>query len=184
MASHCKLDATTAIGIFDGHPANGRAALVSIVRRYNLREGVANTLTEERYMDTSAARRNIIARLRAAQRRPALPAAVEREALTDYLARHSAGPRPDLPGDLVELFAVQSRKRATSVACVDGPQQVPAAVAAYLHEHKLATTAVAWVRARWLRMDRCRLPTRIQNAARRRLDRHPSAFARWPRPVC
>ncbi|MCG1046521.1 MULTISPECIES: LutC/YkgG family protein [Mycetohabitans] len=95
-------------------------------------------------MDTSAARRNIIARIRAAQRRPALPAAAEREALTDYLARHPVGPRPDLPGDLVELFVTQSRKMATSVACVDGPQQVPAAVAAYLHEHKLATTAVAW----------------------------------------
>lgn len=189
MASHRKLDATTVIGICDGHPANGRAAPVSIGRRYNLREGVANTLTKDRYMDTSAARRNIIARLRvarlrAAQRRPPLPAAAEREALTDYLARRSAGPRPDLPGDLVELFAVQSRKRATSVACVDGPQQVPAAVAAYLHEHKLAKAPVAWVRARWLRMDGCRLPARIQNAARRPLDRHPSAFARWPRPVC
>ncbi|KAG0193178.1 hypothetical protein DFQ28_006186 [Apophysomyces sp. BC1034] len=99
---------------------------------------------EDRYMDTSAARRNIIARIRAAQRRPAQPAPGERDALADYLARHPAGPRPDLPEDLVELFAVQSRRMATSVACVDAQAQVPAAVAAYLHEQGLATTAIAW----------------------------------------
>ncbi|MCG1053965.1 LUD domain-containing protein [Mycetohabitans sp. B5] len=55
-------------------------------------------------MNTSAARRNIIARIRAAQCRPAQPGAVEHEALTDYLVRHPAGQRSDLRGDLVELF--------------------------------------------------------------------------------
>ena len=52
-------------------------------------------------MDTSIARRNILARIRAAQGREPEPSAAEREAAADYLARHPAGPasadagRPD-----------------------------------------------------------------------------------------
>ncbi len=116
VASRCRLGATTAIKIADGHPANGCTKPAGIARRYNLREGVADALTKNRYMDTSATRRNIIDRIRAAQRRPAQPAAAEHEVLTDYRVWRPAGPRPNLRGDLVELFAVQSRKMATSVA--------------------------------------------------------------------
>jgi L-lactate dehydrogenase complex protein LldG len=95
-------------------------------------------------MDTSAARRNIMARIRAAQRRPAQPSRVERDAAQDYLERHPAGPRPDLPGDVLERFAAQSRKMATTVAHVDTLADVPGALAAYLREQGLAMQAIAW----------------------------------------
>ena len=55
-------------------------------------------------MDTSLARRNILARIRAAQGREPEPSAAEREAAADYLARHPAGPRPDMPADLCARF--------------------------------------------------------------------------------
>ena len=51
-------------------------------------------------MDTTAARRSILARIRAAQGRGATPAAHEREAAADYLARHPQGPRPPLPEEV------------------------------------------------------------------------------------
>jgi L-lactate dehydrogenase complex protein LldG len=47
-------------------------------------------------MDTSIARRNILARIRAAQGREPEPSASEREAAADYLARHPQGPRPEI----------------------------------------------------------------------------------------
>ena len=49
-------------------------------------------------MDTSIARRNILARIRAAQGVSRSRAAAEREAAADYLARHPAGPRPEIAG--------------------------------------------------------------------------------------
>ena len=56
-------------------------------------------------MDTSTARRNILARIRAAQGREPEPAASEREAAQAYLASHPQGPRPTMPADLVAHFS-------------------------------------------------------------------------------
>ena len=42
-------------------------------------------------MDTSAARQNILSRIRRAQNRPASPVQAERDAADDYLARHDSG---------------------------------------------------------------------------------------------
>lgn len=95
-------------------------------------------------MDTSVARRNIMGRIRAAQRRSAQPGAVERDAADDYLKRHPAGPRPDLDGDIVERFCAQSLRMATTVAHVDALADAPAAVAGYLREQGLALRAIAW----------------------------------------
>ena len=73
-------------------------------------------------MDTSAARRNILARIRAASGRPAEPQSGEREAVADYLERHPPGPRPDMPTDLdgiAERFIDEARLMASTVEQVE-----------------------------------------------------------------
>ena len=83
-------------------------------------------------MDTSAARRTILARIRAALQRPALPTDAERAAAAAYLARHPAGPRPALPDDAVAGFAEQARRMSTTVDFVDRLDDAPAAAKRYL----------------------------------------------------
>lgn len=98
-------------------------------------------------MDTSAARRNILARIRAASGRTAEPEPAEREAATDYLARHPRGPRPELPADregLTARFVDEARLMASTVELVESLDEVPAAAARYLAQLGLAPQAVAW----------------------------------------
>ncbi|MEX3629322.1 MAG: lactate utilization protein C [Burkholderia sp.] len=98
-------------------------------------------------MDTSAARRNIFARIRAAQGRPAEPEALEREQLADYLERHPAGPRPPMPEDsagLLARFTEEAERMSTTVEAVDTLAEVPAAAARYLQARSLAARAIAW----------------------------------------
>ncbi|MGV2289043.1 lactate utilization protein C [Trinickia sp. YCB016] len=95
-------------------------------------------------MDTSAARRNILARIRAAQGRPAQPDATEREAVADYLARHPEGPRPPMPDDLVARFIAEAQQLSTTVDEVAAMSEAPAAAHRYLTEHGLPTSAIAW----------------------------------------
>ncbi|WP_126242064.1 LutC/YkgG family protein [Burkholderia gladioli] len=98
-------------------------------------------------MDTSAARRNIFARIRAAQGRPAEPDALEREQAADYLARHPAGPRPPMPDDaagLLARFTEEAERMSTTVEAVDTLAEVPAAAARYLQACSLAARAIAW----------------------------------------
>ena len=95
-------------------------------------------------MDTSIARRNILARIRAAQGREAAPAESEREAAADYLARHPQGPRPAMPDDLVARFIEEAQKLSTTVESVDALSDVPAAVLRYLTQHGLPLQAIAW----------------------------------------
>jgi L-lactate dehydrogenase complex protein LldG len=95
-------------------------------------------------MDTTAARRSILARIRAAQGREATPAAHERQAVADYLALHPEGPRPPLEGDLVARFVGEARKMSSTVDEVQQLADVPAAAQRYLAERSLPMQAVAW----------------------------------------
>ncbi|RQS73047.1 lactate utilization protein C [Burkholderia sp. Bp8963] len=95
-------------------------------------------------MDTSAARRQILARIRAAQGRGPEPDAAEREGVDDYLARHPQGPRPPMPADLVAAFIEEATKLATTVDEVDSLAAAPAAAARYLTAHGLPMQAIAW----------------------------------------
>lgn len=95
-------------------------------------------------MDTSVARRQILARIRAAQGRAAEPDATERDGVADYLARHPSGPRPPAPGDLVDAFVDEATKLATTVDEVATLADAPAAAARYLSAHDLPMQAVAW----------------------------------------
>jgi L-lactate dehydrogenase complex protein LldG len=95
-------------------------------------------------MDTSIARRNILARIRAAQGREPEPSASEREAAADYLARHPQGPRPEMPADLITRFIEEAQKMATTVDTVKALSEVPSAAHRYLTEHALPLQAIAW----------------------------------------
>jgi L-lactate dehydrogenase complex protein LldG len=99
-------------------------------------------------MDTSAARRNILARIRSAQgRRGDAPTDAERAAADDYVARHPAGPRPPLPvtrDELIARFRLEAERLSTSVAEVASLADVPAEAARYLQSLSLPTHAVAW----------------------------------------
>ncbi|MFP3602792.1 LutC/YkgG family protein [Paraburkholderia sp. SIMBA_053] len=95
-------------------------------------------------MDTSIARRNILARIRAAQGREPEPSPSEREAAADYLARHPSGPRPDMPADLTGRFIEEAQKMATTVDTVASLSDVPAAAHRYLADHALPLQAIAW----------------------------------------
>lgn len=95
-------------------------------------------------MDTSIARRNILARIRAAQGREPEPSASEREAVADYLARHPQGPRPEMSADLTTRFIEEARSMATTVDTVETLSEVPSAAHRYLTEHALPLQAIAW----------------------------------------
>jgi L-lactate dehydrogenase complex protein LldG len=98
-------------------------------------------------MDTSAARRNILARIRAASGRPVEPEAAERQAVADYLERRPVGPRPELPGDregLTARFIDEARLMASTVDQVEALEDVPAAAARYLAQLGLPPRAVGW----------------------------------------
>jgi L-lactate dehydrogenase complex protein LldG len=98
-------------------------------------------------MDTSAARRNILARIRSAQGRPLAPTDAERAAVEEYLARHPAGPRPELPStraDLIARFTLEAERLSTTVAQVQSPGDAPAEALRYLLSLNLGTEAVAW----------------------------------------
>ncbi|MDQ7979717.1 lactate utilization protein C [Paraburkholderia sp. SARCC-3016] len=95
-------------------------------------------------MDTSTARRNILARIRAAQGRAPEPAAGERDAVERYIASHPRGPRPPLPDDLVACFVERAQLMVSTVDTVETLADVPAAAYRYLNEQGLAVHAIAW----------------------------------------
>ena len=95
-------------------------------------------------MDTSAARAAIFKRIRQAQNRPEQPAASELAQVSEYLAHHAPGPRPDLGPDLVARFRQQAERTSQTLDHVASMDDVPAAVARYLTELGLPKQAIAW----------------------------------------
>ena len=72
-------------------------AIIRTRRRSVRRDESQARQHEDGTMDTSVARRNILARIRSAQGRRGAPTDAERAAAEEYLERHPAGPRPPLP---------------------------------------------------------------------------------------
>ncbi|SAK88337.1 membrane protein [Caballeronia hypogeia] len=98
-------------------------------------------------MDTSAARRNILARIRSAQGRHGTSTDAERAAADDYVTRHPAGPRPPLPqtrDELIARFRLEAERLATTVAEVEALDDAPREAARYLQSLDLSTDVVAW----------------------------------------
>lgn len=97
-------------------------------------------------MNTDTARAAILAQIRARQGRPAALHDSEAQDAEVDIGRHVRGPQPALGdrADRIARFTAQAQALQTSVARVASAQDVPAAVAAYLHEQALPLSGVAW----------------------------------------
>jgi L-lactate dehydrogenase complex protein LldG len=95
-------------------------------------------------MDTSSARQAIFSRIRRAQNRPDEPTQAERDAVREYIERHSQGPRPAIGDDLVARFKEQALRMSDTVDEVASFAEVPGAVARYLGDIGVANKAIAW----------------------------------------
>lgn len=91
-----------------------------------------------------SARASIIARIRTRQGKAVTPRAAERDAVAQYLAAHSPGPRPQIPADSVARFRERALGLMTSVEEVSAIGDLPAAVARYLAAQGLQPAAVCW----------------------------------------
>lgn len=95
-------------------------------------------------VDTSKARAAILQRIRTNQRRSGSSTDAERGPAEEYMARHSAGPRPVLGGDLKLHFRQMAERMASTVDEVATLADAPSAVARYLLSQGLAPRAVVW----------------------------------------
>jgi len=101
-------------------------------------------------MDTSAARRAILERIRLAQHRAGTATAGELAGVEDWLATRRVGPQPSVGADLVAHFEQQAARMSSTTERVGTLADVPAAVARMLAAHGLGTRAVCWNTVRGL----------------------------------
>lgn len=94
--------------------------------------------------DTSRARASILQRIRARQGRGPTPTDYEQGEIAQYLAQHSAGPRPRAPDDLQRQFGSMAERMSSSVDTVATMRDAPDAAARYLRSQQLAMRAVIW----------------------------------------
>ena len=94
--------------------------------------------------DTSNARASILQRIRARQGRGQTPTDREQREIDQYLAQHSAGPRPRTPNDLQQQFRSMAERMSSTVDVVATTQDAPHAAARYLTSHQLTRRAVIW----------------------------------------
>lgn len=97
-------------------------------------------------MNTDTARAAILAQIRARQGRPAAQHAMETQDAEVDIGRHVRGPQPKIGEGAArtDRFCDQAQALQTTVARVTHARDVPAAVAAYLHEQALPLSGVAW----------------------------------------
>jgi len=95
-------------------------------------------------MDTSAARRAILDRIRRSQHRSGAPGPSETRAVADWLERRPVGPQPTVGPDTVAHFEAQAARMSSTTERVGAMADVPAAVARYLAAHGLPMRAVCW----------------------------------------
>jgi len=91
-----------------------------------------------------AARENILARIRARQGKPALPAAGEREAVRSYVNSRPRHARPRTDWELLARFRERALGLSSTVDEVESLAAAPAAVAHYLRSNSLPPTAACW----------------------------------------
>jgi len=91
-----------------------------------------------------SARERILARIRAAQRKPPDADAAEHAAVRAHLAAHAPGPRPQVGGDPPALFCARARALASTIADVARIEDVPRAVGEYLRGGGLPRAAACW----------------------------------------
>lgn len=94
--------------------------------------------------DTTKARAAILQRIRTNQRRAGAPTEAERAQAEEYLARHAAGPRPVLTGDVKRHFRQMAERMSSTVDDVATMADAPGAAVRYLVSQGLAPKAVVW----------------------------------------
>lgn len=94
--------------------------------------------------ETDKARAAILQRIRTNTRRPATGAPAEHAQAEEYMARHPAGPRPAITGDLVRHFRQMAERMASTVDEVETLADAPTAAVRYLVSQGLAPRAVVW----------------------------------------
>ena len=95
-------------------------------------------------LDTSAARAEILSRIRSLQSRPATMHDNELTLAKGYLARKTRGPAPNPVDNLVALFEEKSKAMLCTVRRVASESEAATACASYLAEHKLDGTVAIW----------------------------------------
>jgi len=95
---------------------------------------------------SSRARAAILGRIRDRQGRGATsrPSQAEREAIDTYVARHPAGPLPEVEGDLVARFRARAESMQSTTDAVGSAVEVPRAVARYLEANRLPRAGCVW----------------------------------------
>lgn len=91
-----------------------------------------------------SARGEILARIRTRQGKAVTVRAAEREQVAQHIAAHPQGPRPTVGADLVARFRDRALSLATTLDDAASMANVPAAVARYLRDGRLPTSAVCW----------------------------------------
>jgi L-lactate dehydrogenase complex protein LldG len=95
-------------------------------------------------LDTSAARSEILKRIRSLQSRPVTMHDSELTLAKGYLARKTRGPAPSPVDNVVALFEEKSRAMLCTVQRVKNMAEAPQACAAYLAENELVGTVAIW----------------------------------------
>ena len=95
--------------------------------------------------DNQASREAVLARVRAALGRRG-PDDAARAAAHAYLAERRQGPRPAMPGDLVQRFLQRATDMESTVERVTASHSVPGAVARYLDRAQVSkeATGICW----------------------------------------
>jgi L-lactate dehydrogenase complex protein LldG len=95
---------------------------------------------------SDAARKEILARIRAAQGRGASsrPSQAEIDAVETYIAAHPRGPLPDVADDLVARFRARAEAMQSTTEMVERLADVPATAARYLAANGLPRTGCVW----------------------------------------
>jgi L-lactate dehydrogenase complex protein LldG len=91
-----------------------------------------------------SARDHILARIRAAQGKPAAADAAEREPVRAHLAAHASGPRPRVAGGSGAQFAARALALSSTLDTVSTVGDVPRAVGEFLKRNALPLTGVCW----------------------------------------
>ncbi|MGH8629356.1 MAG: LutC/YkgG family protein [Burkholderiales bacterium] len=89
-------------------------------------------------------RDDILARIRAANRRSGAPSAAEREAVQARLRSHPRGPLPTIAGELVPRFRERCLTLLSTVDEIASLDQAPAAIARYLNDQRLPLAGACW----------------------------------------
>lgn len=99
-------------------------------------------MAEPSELDDSAARSEILARVRALKSKPASHPEVSRSNALDYMTRHARGPKPFPVGDIVEFFISRAKDMLSTVSVIESEAMVVSECRRYLSEFDLKSEKV------------------------------------------